>query len=60
MTSDPADWHQALARVSGQLVRGEERAKTQALLEYLGVPITDRAFGGYGGSCASLDGAARG
>jgi len=43
MTSDPTDWHQALARVSGQLVRGEQRAKTQELLEYLGVPVTDRA-----------------
>jgi hypothetical protein len=43
MISDPSDWHQALARVSGQLVRGEQRAKTQELLEYLGVPVTDRA-----------------
>jgi hypothetical protein len=44
MTGDPADWHQALARVSGQLVRGEGRVKTQELLmAHLGVPVTDRA-----------------
>jgi hypothetical protein len=44
MTSDPpTDWHQALARVSGQLVRGEQRVSTQELFARLGVPITDRA-----------------
>jgi hypothetical protein len=44
MTSDPTDWHEALARVSGQLVRGEERAATHELLTvHLGVPVTDRA-----------------
>jgi hypothetical protein len=43
MSSDMTDWHQALARVSGRLVRGEQRAKTQELLEYLGVPVTDHA-----------------
>jgi hypothetical protein len=44
MTSDPTDWHQALARVSGQLVRGEERVTTHELLTvHLGVPVTDRA-----------------
>jgi hypothetical protein len=44
MTSDPTDWHQALARVSGQLVRGEQRVTTDELLTvHLGVPATDRA-----------------
>ena len=44
MTSDTTDWHQALARVSGQLVRGEQRVSTQELLTvHLGVPVTDRA-----------------
>jgi hypothetical protein len=41
MTSDITDWHQALARVSGQLVRGEQRVTTDELLTvHLGVPIT--------------------
>jgi hypothetical protein len=44
MTSDPTDWHQALARVSGRLVRGEERLTSHELLTvHLGVPVTDRA-----------------
>jgi hypothetical protein len=44
MTNDPTDWHQALARVSGQLVRGEQRVPTHELLTgHLGVPVTDRA-----------------
>jgi hypothetical protein len=44
MTSDPTDWHQALAPVSGQLVRGEERVTTQELLTvHLGVSVTDHA-----------------
>ena len=44
MASDPTDWHQALARVSGQLVRGEQRVSTHELLTvHLGVPVTDRA-----------------
>jgi hypothetical protein len=44
MTSDPTDWHQALARVGGQLVRGEQRVTTHELLTvHLGVPVTDRA-----------------
>jgi hypothetical protein len=43
MTSDPTDWHQVLARVSGQLVRGEQRVATHELLTvHLGVPVTDR------------------
>jgi hypothetical protein len=43
MTNDPTDWHQALARVSGQLVRGEQRVTTHELLTvHLGVPVTDR------------------
>jgi hypothetical protein len=41
MTGYPTDWHQALARVSGQLVRGEERVTTDELLTvHLGVPVT--------------------
>jgi hypothetical protein len=44
MTRDPTDWHQALAGVSGQLVRGEQRVTTHELLTvHLGVPVTDRA-----------------
>ena len=44
MTNDPTDWHQALARVTGQLVRGEQRVTTHELLTVqLGVPITDAA-----------------
>jgi hypothetical protein len=44
MASDPTDWHQALARVSGQLVRGQERVTTHELLTaHLGVPVTDCA-----------------
>jgi hypothetical protein len=44
MTSDPTDWHQVLARVSGQLVRGQQRVSTHELLTvHLGVPVTDQA-----------------
>jgi hypothetical protein len=44
MTSDPTDWHQVLARVTGQLVRGEHRVTTHELLTvHLGVSVTDRA-----------------
>jgi hypothetical protein len=44
MTSNPTDWHQALARVSGQLVRGEQRVTTHELLTvHLGVTVTDGA-----------------
>jgi len=44
MTNDPTDWHQALAGVGGQLVRGEQRVTTDELLTvHLGVPVTDRA-----------------
>jgi len=28
MTTDPTEWHQALARVTGELVRGEQRVST--------------------------------
>jgi hypothetical protein len=42
MASDPTDWHQALAGVSGQLVRGEQRVTTHELLTvHLGVPVSD-------------------
>jgi hypothetical protein len=41
MTSDLTDWHQALAGVSGQLVRGEQRVTTHELFTvHLGVPVT--------------------
>ena len=44
MTGDMTDWHQALARVSGHLVRGEQRVATHELLTvHLGVPVTDGA-----------------
>ena len=42
MTSDP-DW-QALSRVSGRLICGEQRVTTRELLTvHLGVPVTDGA-----------------
>ena len=42
ISGDPPDWHQALAHVSGQLVRGEQRVTTHELLTvHLGVPVTD-------------------
>ena len=44
MANDPTDWHQVLACVTGQLVRGEQRVSTHELLTvHLGVPVTDRA-----------------
>jgi hypothetical protein len=43
VTNDPTDWHQVLARVSGQLVRGEQRVSTRELFAKLGVQVTDRA-----------------
>src|SRR3974390_3079796 len=44
MTNDPTHWHQALASVSGRLVRGEQRVTTHELLTvHLGVPVTDGA-----------------
>jgi hypothetical protein len=43
VSTDPTDWHQALARISGQLVRGQQRVSTQELFAKLGVPVTDRA-----------------
>src|SRR6516164_10329834 len=44
MTGNMIDWHQALVRVTGELVRGEQRVTTHELLtEHLGIPVTDRA-----------------
>jgi hypothetical protein len=44
MTTDPDDWHNVLASVTGELVRGEQRVSTQELFtKHLGVPMTDRA-----------------
>jgi hypothetical protein len=41
---EPNDWHQVLAPVSGQLVRGQQRVTTHELLTvHLGVPMSDRA-----------------
>jgi hypothetical protein len=43
MSNELTDWHQVLARVNGQLVRGEQRVTTHELLTvHLGVPVTDR------------------
>jgi hypothetical protein len=43
MTSDPTNWHQSLACVTGALVRGEQRITTHELLTaHLGVPVTDQ------------------
>jgi hypothetical protein len=43
MTTDPTDWHHVLGRVTGELVRGEQRVSTQELFAKLGVPVTDAA-----------------
>jgi len=46
MATDPANWHQALACVTGAFVRGEQRITTHELLTvYLGVPVTDPSNG---------------
>jgi hypothetical protein len=43
MPTDPTNWHQALACVTGALVRGEQRITTHELLAvHLGVPVTDQ------------------
>jgi len=43
MATDPINWHQALARVTGADVRGEQRITTHELLTvHLGVPVTDQ------------------
>jgi hypothetical protein len=43
MTTDPANWHQVLACVTGALVGGEQRITTHELLTvHLGVPVTDQ------------------
>ena len=43
MAADPINWHQALARVTGAHVRGEQRITTHELLTvHLGVPVTDQ------------------
>jgi len=60
MTSEPTDWHQALAGVSGQLVRGEQRVTTRELLTvHLGVPVTDQACRRLRRVIAGLDGMGR-
>jgi hypothetical protein len=44
MSTDRANWHQALAHVTGALVRDEQRITTHELLTvHLGVPVTDQA-----------------
>ena len=43
MATDPTNWHQALACVTGAHVRGEQRITTHELLTvHLGVPVTDQ------------------
>src|SRR5260221_10161981 len=45
MTADPADWHRVLARVTGELVRGEQRGTTRELITvHLNVRETDRNY----------------
>jgi len=45
MTSDLTDWHKVLARVTGRLVRGEQRVAAHELLTvHLGVPVTVPAY----------------
>src|SRR6516162_3855857 len=43
MSTDPTNWHQVLARVTGALMRGEQRVSTRELFAKLGVQVTDRA-----------------
>jgi hypothetical protein len=44
MATDPTNWHQALAHVTGAFVRGAQRITTHELLTvHLGVPVTDQA-----------------
>ena len=43
MSTDPTDWHEVLARVTGALARGEQRVSTQELFAKLDVPVTDAA-----------------
>jgi hypothetical protein len=43
VSTDPTDWCEALAYVTGALVRGEQRVSTQELFAKLGVPVTDAA-----------------
>jgi hypothetical protein len=43
MSTDPTDWYQVLAHVTGELMRGEQRVSTQELFAKLGVPATDAA-----------------
>ena len=43
MATDPTNWHQALACVTGALVHGEQRITTHELLTvHLGVAVTDQ------------------
>jgi hypothetical protein len=43
MATDPSNWHQALACVTGAHVHGEQRITTHELLtSHLGVPVTDQ------------------
>jgi hypothetical protein len=43
MSTDPTDWHQVLAHVTGALVRGEQRVSTQKLFAKLGLlPLSVR------------------
>jgi hypothetical protein len=43
MTTNPSNWHQALACVTGAFVHGEQRITTHELLTvHLGVPVTDQ------------------
>jgi hypothetical protein len=44
MTSALTDWHHVLGRVTGELVRGQQRVTTHELLTvHLRVPVTDQA-----------------
>jgi hypothetical protein len=45
MTTDPDDWHQILSRVTGELVRGEQRVSTRELITvHLKVRETDHSY----------------
>jgi hypothetical protein len=47
MSTDPTDWHQVLARVTGVLVRGEQRVSTQELFAKFGLlPLSVRRVAG--------------
>jgi hypothetical protein len=58
--ADMTDWHQALARVSGQLVHGEHGCRPGSCLRISAFLSRTARAGGSGASCTTLDGRGRG